>query len=404
MTCLRGAVFDVVVDIRVGSPTFGQWDSVLLDDRDRRSVYISEGLGHAFLALEDDSTVMYLCSAGYDPGREHTINALDPALASPGPAAANRSLSDRDRERRRSPRCGPPGLLPTWDEDPGISSPERRDAALASLNEMLAHRHRTPTGIAGPASRPTSEPAATRCSIAMRDAIIATRLDDMGEPMTACASSCSLARARRSAQASTSRSSRKPDLARTIRDSSRRYHLAVVAVPQADDRSCQRPRVRRRIRPRACCAISASPRRTRSSAIPRSSSAPRRSSRRCSGSSARASRATCASPAGGSMPRRRIAWVWSTRSRTPTASGRSDGDRSGDGRSAAAGARSHQALPDHPARESRSTRRSTVEHDRVFDEFLLGGLSSAPVQPMRSRLVRRRDCAGPCVSCALRNY
>ena len=79
VTCLHGKVLDVVVDIRVGSPTFGRWDSVVLDDRDRRSVYISEGLGHAFLALEDDSTVMYLCSAAYNPEREHTINALDPA-------------------------------------------------------------------------------------------------------------------------------------------------------------------------------------------------------------------------------------------------------------------------------------------------------------------------------------
>src|ERR1700704_1671199 len=63
VTCVHGSVFDVVVDIRVGSPTFGQWDSVLLDDKDRRSVYVSEGLGHGFLALEDNSTVMYLCSA-----------------------------------------------------------------------------------------------------------------------------------------------------------------------------------------------------------------------------------------------------------------------------------------------------------------------------------------------------
>ena len=46
VTCVSGSVFDVVVDIRVGSPTFGRWDSVLLDDRDRRTIYISEGLGH----------------------------------------------------------------------------------------------------------------------------------------------------------------------------------------------------------------------------------------------------------------------------------------------------------------------------------------------------------------------
>src|ERR1700675_2669337 len=73
VTCLRGAVFDVVVDIGGGSPTFGRWDSVLLDDRDHRSIYISEGLAHGFVALQDDSTISYLCSAGYDPHREHTI-------------------------------------------------------------------------------------------------------------------------------------------------------------------------------------------------------------------------------------------------------------------------------------------------------------------------------------------
>jgi dTDP-4-dehydrorhamnose 3,5-epimerase len=62
VTCLRGAVLDVVVDIRVGSPTFGSWDLVRLDDIDRRAVYIAEGLGHAFMALTDDATVSYLCS------------------------------------------------------------------------------------------------------------------------------------------------------------------------------------------------------------------------------------------------------------------------------------------------------------------------------------------------------
>src|SRR4029079_8440106 len=60
VTCPRGAVFDVVVDIRVGSPTFGTWDATVLDDRHHRSIYLSQGLGHAFLALQDNSTVMYL--------------------------------------------------------------------------------------------------------------------------------------------------------------------------------------------------------------------------------------------------------------------------------------------------------------------------------------------------------
>src|SRR5690606_22970512 len=63
VTCPRGAVLDVVVDIRTGSPTFGQWDAVLLDDVDRRAIFLSEGLGHAFCSLEDGSVVTYLCSA-----------------------------------------------------------------------------------------------------------------------------------------------------------------------------------------------------------------------------------------------------------------------------------------------------------------------------------------------------
>src|ERR1700752_3164100 len=88
VTCVRGAVFDVVVDIRVGSPTYAQWDSVRLDDRDRRSVYVSEGVAHGFLALQDDSTVMYLCSAPYAPRREHTILATDPQLAIDWPAVS----------------------------------------------------------------------------------------------------------------------------------------------------------------------------------------------------------------------------------------------------------------------------------------------------------------------------
>ena len=53
VTCTRGAVLDVVVDLRVGSPTFGTWDAVRLDDVDRRAVFVGEGLGHAFCALED---------------------------------------------------------------------------------------------------------------------------------------------------------------------------------------------------------------------------------------------------------------------------------------------------------------------------------------------------------------
>lgn len=76
----HGAGIDFIVDIRVGSPTFGQWDSVLLDAADRRSVLISEGLGHAFAALTDDATLTYLVSSTYNPSAEHDLNVLDPEI------------------------------------------------------------------------------------------------------------------------------------------------------------------------------------------------------------------------------------------------------------------------------------------------------------------------------------
>jgi dTDP-4-dehydrorhamnose 3,5-epimerase len=80
VTCTRGAVLDVVVDIRVGSPTFGRWEGVQLDDVDRRALYLSEGLGHGFCALTDDATITYLCSESYNPTGEHGIHPLDPEL------------------------------------------------------------------------------------------------------------------------------------------------------------------------------------------------------------------------------------------------------------------------------------------------------------------------------------
>jgi dTDP-4-dehydrorhamnose 3,5-epimerase len=81
VTCARGAVLDVIVDLRVGSSTFARWEAVQLDDVDRRAVYIGEGLGHAFCALSDEATLTYLCSTTYHPARERAIHPLDPDLA-----------------------------------------------------------------------------------------------------------------------------------------------------------------------------------------------------------------------------------------------------------------------------------------------------------------------------------
>src|SRR5271170_4270885 len=65
VTCVSGAVLDVVVDLRVGSPSFGRWEAVRLDDDSRRAVFLAEGLGHAFTALSEEATVIYLCSTAY---------------------------------------------------------------------------------------------------------------------------------------------------------------------------------------------------------------------------------------------------------------------------------------------------------------------------------------------------
>jgi dTDP-4-dehydrorhamnose 3,5-epimerase len=80
VTCVSGAVLDVVVDLRIGSPGFGKWETVRLDEQDRRAVFLAEGLGHGFMALSEQATVLYLCSTPYSPGREHGIHPLDPTL------------------------------------------------------------------------------------------------------------------------------------------------------------------------------------------------------------------------------------------------------------------------------------------------------------------------------------
>ncbi|WP_394771440.1 dTDP-4-dehydrorhamnose 3,5-epimerase family protein [Lacisediminihabitans sp.] len=115
VTVTHGAVLDYVVDIRVGSPTFGQWDSVLLDTVDRRAIYISEGLGHAFVALTDDATVSYLVSDVYNPSHEHGINPLDPDIALIFPPEAGEALlSPKDLEAPSLREAERSGLLPLW--------------------------------------------------------------------------------------------------------------------------------------------------------------------------------------------------------------------------------------------------------------------------------------------------
>lgn len=117
VTVTHGAVLDYVVDIRVGSPTFGQWDSVLLDTTDRRAIFLSEGLGHAFVALTDDATVSYLVTDVFNAPREHGINPIDPEIGLVFPPEAGEALlSPKDTDAPGINEAAAAGLLPTWDE------------------------------------------------------------------------------------------------------------------------------------------------------------------------------------------------------------------------------------------------------------------------------------------------
>jgi dTDP-4-dehydrorhamnose 3,5-epimerase len=112
--CVSGSVMDVIVDLRVGSPTFGRWEAVTLDDETRGAVLIAEGLGHAFMALSEQATVLYLCSQPYSPGREHGVHPLDPALSIDWPAGMEPLLSDKDAKAPSVEEALAAGLLPDY--------------------------------------------------------------------------------------------------------------------------------------------------------------------------------------------------------------------------------------------------------------------------------------------------
>jgi dTDP-4-dehydrorhamnose 3,5-epimerase len=113
VTCVRGALLDVVIDLRVGSPTFGRWEAVRLDDVTRRALYVAEGLGHGVCALTDDAMLTYLCSETYAPAREHAVHALDPELGIDWPVPAP-NLSDRDAAAPTLAEALASGALPRY--------------------------------------------------------------------------------------------------------------------------------------------------------------------------------------------------------------------------------------------------------------------------------------------------
>ena len=145
VTCVSGAVLDVVVDIRVGSPSYGRWEAVRLDDESRRAVFLSEGLGHAFTALSDEATVIYLCSTPYSPGREHGVHPLDPDIGIEWPADTEPVLSPKDAAAPTLEQARRAGLLPVYaDCEAYLGSLRKAADARSSLSGRLSGRRGGP--------------------------------------------------------------------------------------------------------------------------------------------------------------------------------------------------------------------------------------------------------------------
>ena len=118
VTCVAGAILDVIVDLRTDSPSFGKWEAVRLDSIARRAVFLTEGLGHAFTALTDDATALYLCSTPYAPGREHGVHPLDPAIGIAWPADEGWAavLSEKDAAAPTLEEALAAGQLPRYED------------------------------------------------------------------------------------------------------------------------------------------------------------------------------------------------------------------------------------------------------------------------------------------------
>ena len=95
--CVRGAVFDVLVDIRAGSPSFGRWEGFTLDDVHHHQVYCPEGFAHGFCVLSEVADVSYGCTTYYDPETEGGFRYDDPEVAIEWPTEIALITSERDR-------------------------------------------------------------------------------------------------------------------------------------------------------------------------------------------------------------------------------------------------------------------------------------------------------------------
>ena len=95
VSCVRGRVLDVAVDIRRNSPTFLHWHAEELSEKNKKSLYIPDGFAHGFQTLEDNCELLYLHSEFYNPGAESAINILDPEISMEWPLSIEK-ISERD--------------------------------------------------------------------------------------------------------------------------------------------------------------------------------------------------------------------------------------------------------------------------------------------------------------------
>ena len=101
MRCARGAILDAVVDLRRGSPSFGAWETHLLDDEAGRQLYVPIGFAHGFCVLSEEADVVYKCSSYYDAATEGQLAYDDPDVGIEWPADVQLIVSERDRTAPR---------------------------------------------------------------------------------------------------------------------------------------------------------------------------------------------------------------------------------------------------------------------------------------------------------------
>ena len=112
VSCLRGAIFDVAVDVRRDSPTLLGWHGEMLSAENRRSLFVPEGFAHGFQAAVDETEVLYFTTAAYDPAAERGIHPRDPRVGIEWPLPVGR-LSERDAAH--------PPVDPEFEGIPGVT-------------------------------------------------------------------------------------------------------------------------------------------------------------------------------------------------------------------------------------------------------------------------------------------